>query len=248
MYSEREGMQRIFLVILLILLAASSRGAENLNGDTLVYLFPGQGSDERLFKHLDLPPGYDTVHISYPIPHKKEGLAEYALRFVEQIDTCSPYILLGVSLGGMICTELQDTLAPLHTIVISSAKSSRELPGRYTIQRHLRINRILPKGLIKASARVLQGIVEPDRKYDSATFRDMLKQKDPLYLKRTVDMIVNWDRSSYSDQIIHVHGDSDHTIPIENVKYDYLLEDGSHMMMLTRARQINLLLAYILNS
>ena len=241
-------MQRLLPGILLILLAASSPGAVPRNGDTLVYLFPGQGSDERLFKHLKLPPGYDTIHISYPIPHDKEGLAEYALRFVQEIDTCSPYILLGVSLGGMICTELHDILEPLHTIVISSAKSRHELPGRYTIQRHLRINRILPKGLIKGSARVLQGIVEPDRKYDRSTFRDMLKQKDPLYLKRTVDMIVNWERSTYSDQIIHIHGDRDHTIPIKNIKYDYLLEGGSHMMMLTRTWEINLLLAYILHS
>lgn len=247
-YSKGEKVQRILPGILLILLAASSRGAEPLQGDTLVYLFPGQGSDERLFKHLDLPPGYDTVHISYPVPEKGEKLAEYALRFVEEIDTCSPYILLGVSLGGMICTELTDTLAPLHTLVISSAKSRGELPGRYTFQRHLRINRILPKGLIKAGARALQGVVEPDRKYDRSTFRDMLKEKDALYLKRTVDMIVNWERSTYSDHIIHVHGDSDHTIPVKNVKYDYLLEDGSHMMMLTRAWQINLILALILNS
>lgn len=241
-------MKRIFLAILWIVLAAGSRGTVPSGGDTLVYLFPGQGSDERLFKHLDLPDGYDTVHISYPIPDKREGLDEYALRFVEKIDTCSPYILLGVSLGGMICTELSDTLSPLRTVIISSAKSSRELPGRYTLQRHLRINRILPKGLIKASARVLQGIVEPDRRYDRSTFRDMLKKKDPLYLKRTVDMIVNWERISYWDQIIHLHGDRDHTIPIENVDYDFLLEDGSHMMMITCAWQINLILAHILNT
>lgn len=248
MFSERERMRRILPGILLILLTASSRGAEPLKGDTLVYLFPGQGSDERLFKHLKLPPGYDTIHISYPIPNKNEGLAEYARRFLQEIDTCTPYILLGVSLGGMICTELHDILEPLHTIVISSAKSRQELPVRYTIQRYLGINRILPKGLIKGSARILQGVVEPDRKYDRSTFRDMLRQKDPLYLKRTVDMIVNWERSTYSDQIIHLHGDRDHTIPINNVKFDYLLEEGSHMMMLTRTWEINLLLAYILQS
>jgi pimeloyl-ACP methyl ester carboxylesterase len=223
------------------------RGGDPEQPDTLVYLFPGQGSDERLFKNLKLPPGYDTVHISYPVPYKRESLSAYALRFTDRIDTCSPYILMGVSLGGMICTELSDTLNPLRTVVISSAKTRLELPGRYTFQRHLRINRILPKGLIKGSARLLQGIVEPDRRYDKATFKDMLKQKDPLYLKRTVDMIVNWDRISYPEDIVHIHGDSDHTLPLKNISYDYLLEDGSHMMMLTRAPEINLLLVYILS-
>jgi pimeloyl-ACP methyl ester carboxylesterase len=230
-----------------LLLPTLSQAVLPDQGDTLVYLFPGQGSDERLFKHLKLPPGYDTVHISYPVPDQHETLAAYALRFTALIDTSSAYILMGVSLGGMICTELSDTLSPLHTVVISSAKTRMELPGRYTFQRHLRVNRILPKGLIKGSARILQGIVEPDRRHDKATFQDMLKQKDPLYLKRTVDMIVNWDRRNYPEDIVHIHGDSDHTIPVKNVSYDYLLEDGSHMMMLTRATEINLLLAYILS-
>jgi pimeloyl-ACP methyl ester carboxylesterase len=240
-------MSRILFFIGLSLLPKLTCGADPKQRDTIVYLFPGQGSDERLFKHLKVPSGYDTVHISYPVPDKHESLAAYALRFTALIDTTSPFILMGVSLGGMICTELSDTLNPLRTVVISSAKSRLELPGRYTLQRHLRINRILPKGLIKGSARVLQGIVEPDRRHDKATFKDMLKQKDPLYLKRTVDMIVNWERISYPEDIVHIHGDSDNTIPVKNVSCDFLLEDGSHMMMLTRAPEINLLLVYILS-
>lgn len=215
-------------------------------GDTLIYLFPGQGSDERLFKYLAVPPGYDTVHISYPIPDRHEDLTSYARRFIDEIDRSSPYILIGVSLGGMICTELSDTLTPHSTILISSAKASHELPGRYTFQQHFPLHRILPKRIIKGGARLLQGIVEPDRKHEKETFKDMLKDKDPLYLKRTVDMIINWQRIEYSDQIYHIHGDKDHTIPVKNVDYDYMVEEGSHMMMLTRAVEINHILTDIL--
>lgn len=240
-------MPNLALFITLVLLPLLSEGPDAPRGDTIVYLFPGQGSDERLFKHLELPPAYDTVHIIYPVPDKGENLESYALRFMEEIDTCSPFILMGVSLGGMICTELSDTLSPLHTILISSAKSSHELPGRYTFQKHIPLNRILPKRIIKGGGRLLQGIVEPDRKHDKETFKDMLKEKDPLYLKRTVDMIINWNRWTYPDQITHIHGHKDHTIPIKNVSYDYLIEDGSHMMMITRAGEINQLIAEILS-
>ena len=44
----------------------------------------------------------------------------------------------------------------------------------------------------------------------------------------------------------HIHGDKDHTIPIKNIEYDYLIEGGSHMMMITRAREINEIIAQIL--
>lgn len=247
-------MKSSLLIILLSLIALTS-GATSPHGsitppgkDTIVYLFPGQGADDRLFKNLELPPGYDTVHISYPVPDKREDMASFASRFICEIDQSSPYILMGVSLGGMICTELSDTIEPLRTIIISSAKTREELPGRYTVNRHLRLNRIIPKRLTKGGARMLQGIVEPDRKHDPETFKDMLKIKDPLYLKRTVDMIVNWERESYSEKIVHIHGDKDHTIPVKHVNYNYLVEEGSHMMVLTRADEINQIIWEILEN
>lgn len=239
-------MKKRLLISIFTALSISVAGMVQPPKDTIVYLFPGQGADARLFKHLKLPPGYDTVNISYPIPHKRESLHAFALRFVKQIDQSSPYILMGVSLGGMICTELSDTLVPLKTILISSAKGIHELPNRYTFAQNVPINRLIPKRITKGSARLLQGIVEPDRKYDKETFKDMLKRKDPFYMQRTVDMIIQWERVTYSPSIIHIHGNTDHTIPIKNVQYDYLVEEGSHMMMITKAREINLLLAEIL--
>lgn len=124
-------------------------------------------------------------------------------------------------------------------ILISSAKTFQELPGRYNFQKKIPLNRIIPKGVIKGGARVLQGIVESDRRYDKETFKDMLRKKDPSYLKRTVDMIVQWERSEHHQSIVHVHGDADHTIPIRNVSCDYLVKEGSHMMVLTRAGEIS---------
>lgn len=214
--------------------------------DTRIYLFHGQGSDQRLFKNLVVPTGYDTVHISYPMPDKQEDMHSYALRILSQIDTARPFVLLGVSLGGMICTELSDTLSPVRTILVSSAKTGGELPGRYTFMRTFPVNRIVPKGLIKAGGRLLQGIVEPDRKYDKETFKSMLKEKDPLFLKRTVDMITHWERTTCSLKIVHIHGNKDHTIPVKNVKADYIVTGGSHMMIITRAGEINDLIGNIL--
>jgi hypothetical protein len=75
----------------------------------------------------------------------------------------------------------------------------------------------------------------------------MLKAKDPMYLKRTSEMIINWQRERYSDDIIHIHGDSDHTIPVKNVNCDHLIKNGSHMMILTRGEEVNTLLLEILN-
>lgn len=213
--------------------------------NTLIYLFPGQGSDHRIYKHLEIPEGFDTIHISLPRPQKKERLETYALRCIEQIDTSRPYILMGISLGGMICTELSDTLKPLHTIIISSAKGKEELPGRYNIMKRVKINRLVPGSLTKAGARVLSVVVEPDRRTD-AVFKTMLKDKEPYYLKWTVNMIINWQRESNAEHITHIHGDHDHTLPIKNINCDYIIEQGTHSMIITASDEVNRIISEIL--
>lgn len=54
-------------------------------------------------------------------------------------------------------------------------------------------------------------------------------------MKREVDMIVNWNRVSYSDKIIHIHGNKDNTLPIFEVNPDYVIDNGSHVMAYTRS-------------
>jgi pimeloyl-ACP methyl ester carboxylesterase len=234
------------LALFLSVIPANNKNAIALDSstDTVIYLFPGQGSDCRLFKYIEFP--YDTVHMELPVPLKKTTLGQYAREFIPLIDTARPFILMGVSLGGMICSELADTLEPVKIIVISSAKCRQELPGRYRFQRSIPLNKILPKGMIKWGAKILAPMVEPARKLDKDFFHAMIDAKDPVYLKRTVDMVVNWDKGDYDNRIIHIHGDNDHTLPHRNIKYDYLIENGTHMLVYIRGEEINKLINKIL--
>jgi len=213
---------------------------------TNVYFFPGQGSDERLFSKIKLDSNFRSIYITYPVPERKTTLKEYAIIVSKQIDTSRKFILVGVSLGGMICTELADNFKPERIIIISSAKSRKELPFRYRFQKVIPINKLIPKKLIKIGAQILQPIVEPDRKKNEAIFKSMLKSKSPKYYKHTVNMIINWDRKNYNESILHIHGTKDHTIPIRSVKFNYKIDKGSHMMTLTRGEEINELIKSIL--
>ena len=213
--------------------------AETGFSQTKVYLFPGQGSDYRIFQNLVFPENFDTVCMSYPIPDKNETLQQFAYRFVSQIDTDNRFILVGVSMGGMICSELSDTLHPEKTIIISSAKCAKELPKRYSFQQKIPLNKAVPKRLIKAGALFLQPIVEPDRNKFKEIFKSMLGSKSPIYLKRSANMIVNWQKQTFNQSIIHIHGSNDHTIPLKNVDANYVIPNGSHMMTLTMSDSIN---------
>lgn len=222
-----------YIIGIVLLLSIHSAEAK-----TKVYLFPGQGADHRLFSELKLPENYEAVFIKYPIPERRESLQEYAYHFIEKIDQSENYILVGASMGGMICSELADTLNPQKTILISSAKCRSELPLRYRFQRYILLNRLIPGFITKWGAQLLQPIVEPDRKKHKAIFKDMLKRKSPRYYKRTVNMIINWKKKTYNPNIIHIHGSKDHTLPIRRIEANHIINKGSHMMTLTASSKV----------
>ncbi len=207
--------------------------------DTIIYLLPGQGSDQRIFSDIQWPEGSKIRHIQYPVPDKGMSMKEYATLLASQIDADKPSILIGVSLGGMLAVELSEIIQPHRTIIISSAKSKYELPKRYLLQRKTKLHTLLPPCWFQTGALILQPIVEPDRRKNKNTFIAMLKDKDPIFLKRTVAMIVEWDREIAPNNIIHIHGTKDRTLPHRHVDVDISIHKGSHMMALTRAEEIN---------
>lgn len=233
--------------ILIIFISFCSFSASFSQEQYIIYLFPGQGSDERLFDSLEFESDYKIVHIKYPIPEKASSLHEYAKRISLQIDTTQQYIFIGVSLGGMIISEMNDFLNPTKSIIISSAKSRSELPFRYKFQKAIPIYKLVPPKIMLAGAKFLQPIVEPDRNTNKATFKSMIASKDPVYMKRTVKMIIKWEREIAHKNIIHIHGTKDYTIPIRNVNPTHIIEGGSHMMTLTQPAPINKILSDYLN-
>jgi len=218
------------------------------NERVTVYFFSGQGSDSRIFSKLVLDSNYHIVNIHMPVPSYNQTIKEYSNLLISQIDTSQNYILIGVSLGGMVCSELADVLKPEKVILISSAKCRNELPSLYKFQKYVPINKIVPRGMVKMGAQILQPIVEPDRKKNKKLFISMLKNKSSHYFKSSSNMVVNWDKETYNPEIIHIHGSKDHTLPIRNVNADYIIPGGSHMMTLTRGDELNSLLLQILKN
>ncbi len=227
-----------FLVIILFLVSTNVLAQAN---KATIYLLPGQGADYRLFSKIELE-GYPYQHIVYSVPKKGATMQEYAQELSKQIDTSKPFILIGTSIGGMLACEMNEFLEAEKVIIISSAQNKNQLPGRYNFQKKVPIHKLVSKGMAKTGALILQPIVEPDRNKEKEIFVSMLKAKDKKYLKRAIDMIIEWEKESLDESIIHIHGNIDKTIPIKNTNPDYIIEEGSHMITLTRADEINVIL------
>ncbi len=210
----------------------------------VVYLIPGQGADYRQYKNLEIDTTFEVRHIEYFTPEKDWSMNDFARELAKQIDTTRQFSIVGVSLGGMLATEINTFLKPEKVIVISSAKNRNEFPFRYRLQKRLPVYKVVPPSLVKLGARILQPLVEPDRRKDNKTFNAMLNAKDPKFLWRTVKFIMEWERIENDEKIIHIHGDNDNTLPSRNINFDYLVEEGSHMMVLTKGVLISDIVNY----
>ena len=213
----------------------------------IIYAFPRQGSDKRIFDSLTIDSSYTIQVIEYGAPARHQSMASFAKQLSIQIDTSRPFILLGVSLGGMICAELAEIITPEKTILISSAKNRQELPLRYKFQKALPVYKLFPGSVLLAGAKFLQPIVEPDRNTNKTTFKSMLAAKQPTYMRRTIDLIINWNRKQNTSHIYRIHGTKDHTLPIRKIKSpNFLVDNGSHMMTLTKAKEVSQIVNLIL--
>jgi len=205
-----------------------------------VYLIPGHGSDFRVYSKFNPGEWLDTTHVHFLMPEKNETIAKYSRRMAAQIDTTGPFAIVGLSLGGMVAAEMSTFLCPEAVIIISSADAENEIPLKFRWMQNIPVYKILSGWFYKGMSSTAQKVFEPDRKKESAIFDRMLKDKDPEFIKRAIHLVVNFKSDSLRNcPLIHIHGDEDRTIPIKNITADYIIEGGSHMMLLTEAEKIS---------
>ena len=237
--------RNIILALLLSLAFIYSFSQDSLTRKK-IYLIPGLGSDGRIYSKLHLEK-CDTTIIEFVPIFKKETLEHYAKRLSVKIDTTHAFYLIGVSLGGMCAVEMCKYLHPVKTIIISSSMTENEIPFRYKFERVIPLQKIFGGRFYKFMTNLLRPIVEPESKHDKQIFKAMVHDKDPKFMKRSINCIVHWKNKKTPPNVVHIHGTRDHTLPYRRVKDPITVIGGSHMMTLVRAEEISKLINEELN-
>ncbi|MFL5728783.1 MAG: alpha/beta hydrolase [Cytophagaceae bacterium] len=207
-----------------------------------LYLIPGLGMDERLFQGLDVP---CKIKVIKWIPvNKHESLKDYALRMAQAIDTTHPFSIAGVSFGGMCVIEIAKVYKPRHAILISSIKTKREMPFRMKLLRIFPIYRIMSDQVCIRSAMIARSMFGI-QKAQSGLFHDMMKTMPPKYYRRAVHCVVSWKNKVYPSGLMHIHGSKDRIFPLKKIKDPVVVPGGTHLMILTDAQNISVILKTI---
>lgn len=209
-----------------------------------IYAIPGLATTGKLFEALKVN-HCEVKVLDWPAPPEGIALEDYAKLFVKDIDQSKPFYLLGVSFGGMLCSELSHLVNAEKTILISSCKYRRELPWLIRIQKYIPIYRLFSEKFLMANAfrvRWLLGF----KKDHKDVFKEMISAMPENYIKRSIRMITNWGNTKQPKNCIHIHGKKDHLLFYSCVKADHTIENGSHAMIVYDAKEINTLLDKLL--
>ena len=203
------------------------------------------GADKRLYSEIQPIEGYEFVDLEWQTFPKIKSLKEYAVEIAKQIDTSKPYSLMGVSMGGMVCSELADFLNPEKIVIISSAKTSNELPILFKRMNFLGVTRLLNAErinyIIGNSSKFFGAMNKEQRKL----FYEMTDNINIDFIVWSIKAILDWDKKNASSKIIHIHGTKDFVLPFENVSPTHVVEKGDHMMVWNKSVVINQLLKEI---
>lgn len=181
--------------------------------------------------------GFKVIHIDWVLPLENETLQNYALRISENIKDENA-ILIGLSFGGILSVEISKSKKFKKIFLLSSAKTKSEIPFYYKLIGKLNLLKILPNSILKRVDSLTHLVFGAKTNAEKSLLEDIVRNTDERFLKWALHQIMNWKNEDYSENIVHIQGDSDLILPHVFVKYDYLIKGGTHFMTLNQSKEI----------
>ena len=201
-----------------------------------IYIISGLGADKRMFQNFSFE-GYNVIHIDWIFPLENENLQNYALRISKNIKDENS-ILIGLSFGGILSVEISKIKKIKKVFLLSSAKTKFEIPFYYRVLGKLNLLKIIPNSILKRVNYLTYLVFGAKTNFEKNLLKDIIKNTDKHFLKWALHQIMNWKNENYSENIVHIQGDSDLILPHNFIKYDYLIKGGTHFMTLNQSKEI----------
>ena len=209
--------------------------------DKTIYLIPGVGANDKNFKNLDLE-GDDVVHIKWPKHKANESIQTYVKKLLPQIKKDTQPVLIGMSFGGIVATELAKLINPHKTILISTIKTYHERPFKIMFMNSVKFHRLIPGKLVLNLRFWLKFVLGSLKREDYELIEDMIQEVDIDFNKWAVDQVIHWRNEEVPENVVHIHGTSDWIFPRHYIQDCHWIKGGTHFMVVNRAPEINKIL------
>lgn len=202
-----------------------------------IYFIPGLSASPKIFENLTLSNRFECHYLNWLIPYKKEAISDYAKRFSQQI-THKNCVLIGVSFGGILAQEITPFISCKKVIIISSIKNSKEFPKRLKYIRIFGFYKLFPLGLINNLEQFSVFLFGKKIKKRVELYKKYLSVRDKNYLKWALKSVLHWQSHLEINNLIHIHGTQDHLFPIANINNCIPVKNGTHAMIIYKAKTI----------
>lgn len=211
-------------------------------------LFSGLGADWRVFafQQREFP---NLIVPEWRIPHPSDTLTSYCRRMASEFDFEGPVIVGGISFGGIVATEFARHVDARACLLISTIRSTRQLPRRIRLAGKFRgLVHLAPFAPLQQVARQ---IGESKRLPLSPLVKRVLRQladADPRVIRWSIEQLFRFGEVSLDIPVRHIHGDRDPVFPIRWVEPDEVVHGGGHLLPWTHPRRVNAFLRQALET
>lgn len=204
-----------------------------------IYLLSGLGADERLFQNLPSINGGRYIPINYIHPQNAVTLADYARLLAQHYHFEPPFILGGVSIGGMIAQELAQILHPEKLLLISTARSRSEMPALFRIGNKKLIKPFISRRFLYSLARVGDVFTKKSPK-GRRLFIDMLRSTDSQFLEFGARAVMGWLPPMVTQPVLRIHGTHDRVFPLSRIDDQEVIQikGGNHFMIYEMGEEV----------
>jgi len=211
-----------------------------------VYFISGLGADSRSFGFLDLS-FCDPHFISWVSPSRNETLESYADKLFESVND-EKAVIVGLSFGGMLATEIAKKHPETKVIIIASAKTRFEIPRYLRFWRHLPIYNFHSNKLKNYTGGFVLSILGTKGAEQRKVQQQIMRDSDPVFTRWAIHAILNWKNTVIPENVIHIHGTADKLLPHRFVKANYIISYGEHVMIMDKAEEVSALLKQLITN
>lgn len=211
-----------------------------------VYFISGLGADKRVFNFLDVS-FCKPVFVDWIQPHAHETLESYAHRLSAIIQEPNA-IVVGLSFGGMLATEIAKAHPNYKVIIISSNKKHSEFPHWLRIGKYVPIYRWSSEKISKKLNQITSWVLGARSQKTKATLHQIIQESDYAFTLWAIEAIMHWQNEIVPANLIHIHGTADKLLPYSYVQADYTIAQGEHLMVMDKADEIAALLKQLIEA
>lgn len=208
---------------------------------THIYFVPGLAANNKIFEHIQLDlTKYECHFLEWKIPTSKdESIQSYAQRMCDDITKENP-VLIGVSFGGVMVQEMSKLITCKKVIIISSVKNNQEFPKRLKFALATKAYKLFPAKFIENLDSYIAYFLGDYHNKTLDTYNKYMSVRNANYLHWAIYTVLHWNQKETLENITHIHGTDDGIFPIKHIEDCISIENGTHVMILLKAKKVSL--------